>query len=131
MKKAILAALLCAALLSACGSPKSSKAESGVSSSSGSSSLLAQKDGVIEIKEKLFIAQTNEIYLNWQDYLGSTIRYEGIFDKLTYGDPPVDYYYVIRYGPGCCAYDSNAGFEVTWDGEIPEVNAWVESEGVL
>ena len=41
------------------------------------------------------------------------------------------YYSVIRYGPGCCGTDGNAGFEVKWDGEYPNQNDWVEVMGIL
>lgn len=88
---------------------------------------------VIEIREKLFIAQTNDIYLNGADYLGKTVKYEGIY-KNTGGEEgsqsPV-IHYVIRYGPGCCGFDSNAGFEVRWDGDYPNVDDWVEVVGTL
>ncbi len=86
---------------------------------------------VIEIKEKLFVAQTNDVYYNADDYLGKTFKYEGIFD--TYDDPynGQTYYAVIRYGPGCCGIDANAGFEVKWDRAYPKQNDWVEAVGVL
>ena len=89
------------------------------------------KGDVIEIKEKLFIAQTNDIYFNTEDYLGKTIKYEGIFSVF---EDPVSgntYYSVIRYGPGCCGVDANAGFEVVWENEYPKDNDWVEVIGVL
>ena len=86
-------------------------------------------DGVIEIKEKMFVAQTNEIYLNCQDYLGKTFSYEGLFLTSDYDDRT--YYYVARYGPGCCGYDATAGFEVVWDGEFPELEDWVHAVGIL
>jgi hypothetical protein len=42
---------------------------------------------------------------------------------------------VIRYGPGCCGYDGNAGFEVAWDNQdaaaYPNVDDWVAVSGVL
>jgi uncharacterized membrane protein YcgQ (UPF0703/DUF1980 family) len=85
--------------------------------------------GVIEIKEKMFIGQTNDIYLNHDDYLGKTIKLEGIFKQES------PYYYVLRYGPGCCGYDGSAGFEVLWDNTInrnyPNDNDWVEAVGIL
>jgi len=86
---------------------------------------------VVEITENLFIAQTNDIYINTEDYLGKTIKYEGIFDFYYWEESDSTYYYVIRYGPGCCGYDGTAGFEVLWDGEYPEQNDWVEAVGVL
>lgn len=86
---------------------------------------------VVEIKEKLFIAQTNDIYYNAGDYLGKTIKYEGIFDVYVVPETDARYYTVIRYGPGCCGIDANAGFEVLWDDAYPEQNDWVEAVGVL
>jgi len=87
-------------------------------------------DGVIEIKEKMFIAQTNEIYINTKDYLGKTVKYEGIFHEVKADGKT--YRYVIRYGPGCCPGDvSAAGFEVAWDKPYPKHNDWVEVAGVL
>lgn len=86
-------------------------------------------EGVVEIKEKLFIAQTNNIYLNKDDYLGKTIKYEGLFTAGEFSG--VTYYSVIRYGPGCCGNDGVAGFEVIWDFEYPKADDWVEVTGVL
>lgn len=91
--------------------------------------MSSSDDGVIVIKEKLFVAQTNEVYLNYEDYMGKTFSYEGIFLCPTYDGKT--YYQVIRYGPGCCGYDQNAGFEVSWDGEYPEEDDWVKVVGTL
>jgi uncharacterized membrane protein YcgQ (UPF0703/DUF1980 family) len=90
-----------------------------------------KKSDVIEIKEKMFIAQTNEIYINANDYFGKTITYEGIFHETVSGGSG-KYRYVIRYGPGCCPGDvAAAGFEVEWDKGYPKQNDWVEAVGVL
>ena len=86
---------------------------------------------VIEIKERLFIAQTNDIYLNTEDYLGKTIKYEGLFKSYYWDVTETTYCYVIRYGPGCCSYDGEAGFEVMWDGPWPEEDDWTEAVGIL
>ncbi|MDR1209972.1 MAG: hypothetical protein LBK41_06635 [Clostridiales bacterium] len=87
--------------------------------------------GVVEIKEKMFIAQTNDVYYNAEDYLGKTIKYEGIFNVYEEPELGAEYYSVIRYGPGCCGIDANAGFEVAWGNDYPEQNDWVEAVGVL
>jgi hypothetical protein len=92
--------------------------------------VIPPADEVIEIREKMFVAQTNEIYYNSPDYLGKTIKYEGIF--TVYDDPGVaTYRSVIRYGPGCCGTDANCGFEVIWDKPYPNENDWVEAVGTL
>jgi zinc transport system permease protein len=96
--------------------------------------ILSQSGGVIEIKEKMFLAQTNDVYLNAEDYLGKTIKLEGLFkqEESEYGD----YCFVLRYGPGCCGSDGNAGFEIAWEPrdmlvKYPHVDDWVEATGVL
>ncbi|MDR1950581.1 MAG: hypothetical protein LBQ38_14420, partial [Spirochaetaceae bacterium] len=92
---------------------------------------------IIDIREKLFIAQTNEIYLNAGDYMGKTIRLEGLFKSEFYEDTGTGYCFVIRYGPGCCGNDGSAGFEVAWDSPVqadkpyPNTDDWVEAVGVL
>jgi uncharacterized membrane protein YcgQ (UPF0703/DUF1980 family) len=93
------------------------------------------KDGIVEIKEKMFIAQTNDVYLNADEYLGRTIKLEGLFKYEQYAGIDTAYCFVLRYGPGCCGNDGNAGFEVAWDGDAPppypEADAWVEAAGTL
>jgi zinc transport system permease protein len=89
---------------------------------------------VIEIREKMFIAQTNDVYLNPEDYLGKTIKLEGLFKQEQYEENYPAYCFVLRYGPGCCGSDGNAGFEVAWDKvdkSYPNDEDWVEAVGVL
>jgi len=87
--------------------------------------------GIIEIKEKMFVAQVNDVYINTEDYLGKTIKYEGIFKPVHWKSEDSTYYFVIRYGPGCCGYDGEIGFEVSWGGEALKDGAWCEVVGVL
>jgi len=93
----------------------------------------ASEKGVIEIKEKMFISQVNDVYANKDDYLGKTIKLEGLF-KMEQGYDK-SYCFVLRYGPGCCGYDGNVGFEVAWDKEkekpYPGEDDWVEATGEL
>ncbi|MDR1909407.1 MAG: hypothetical protein LBQ35_05795 [Spirochaetaceae bacterium] len=92
---------------------------------------------VVEIKEKMFIAQTNDVYLNAESYLGKTIKLEGLYKtEQPYYEDGEPYCFVLRYGPGCCGTDGNAGFEVAWD-QRPEAapepgeDDWVQATGVL
>jgi uncharacterized membrane protein YcgQ (UPF0703/DUF1980 family) len=91
---------------------------------------------VVEIKEKMFIAQTNDVYLNPEDYLGKIIKLEGLFKAMP-TESDFCYYFVLRYGPGCCGTDGNAGFEVVWDNKVfpdksyPKEDDWVEAIGKL
>jgi zinc transport system permease protein len=92
---------------------------------------------VIEIKEKMFIAQVNDVYQNADDYLGKTLKIQGIFKQEHYAGIDALYCFVLRYGPGCCGTDSDAGFEVAWDTSLlpdksyPQVDEWVEAVGTL
>lgn len=92
----------------------------------------AKDSDVLEIREKMFVTQTNDVYINPDEYMGRTIKLEGMFASISDVDPPC--YYVYRFGPGCCGYDANAGFEVLWknSGEpYPKDDEWVEATGVL
>ena len=97
------------------------------------SASAASGKGVVEIKEKMFLAQVNDVYLNPEDYLGKTIKLEGIFKEEQGYEK--SYCFVIRYGPGCCGNDGNAGFEVAWAKEdarpYPAADSWVEAAGEL
>ena len=144
MKKLLPLLLLCLIILSACA-PVADDTAPAKSNAAGTQAVDAGDTGVdikvlpspdansdvIEISEKVFIAQTNDIYINTEDYLGKTIKYEGIFQSYYYDVTDTTYYSVIRYGPGCCGFDANAGFEVEWDGDYPEQNDWVEAVGTL
>ncbi|MDR0377057.1 MAG: hypothetical protein LBH70_04605 [Spirochaetaceae bacterium] len=101
---------------------------------SGDETPAPDGESVIEIKEKMFIAQTNDVYLNPEDYMGKIIKLEGLFKSTSVPGYDASYCFVIRYGPGCCGDDGSAGFEVAWDGDspqYPEEDAWVEAAGVL
>lgn len=87
------------------------------------------KGDLVEISERLFIAQSNDIYINTPDYMGKTIKYEGLFKTEYWEEEDTTYAYVIRYGPGCCGYDGEAGFELEWDGPLPEEDEWCEVMG--
>jgi putative membrane protein len=89
-------------------------------------------DKVIEIRDKMFLAQTEDIYINAPDYMGSAVRYEGIYTSFPpafKGDETL--HVVFRRAPGCCGNDGMAGFIVAWDGDYPDPDAWVKVEGVL
>ena len=89
----------------------------------------------VVIGERMFISQVYDVYLNANDYLGKTIKLEGIFKMEQLGEPLKPYYFVLRYGPGCCGDDGVVGFEIAWDNEnaqtYPADNSWVEVTGIL
>ena len=100
-----------------------------------------EANSIYEIGENMFITQIDNINLNYREYLGRTIRLEGLFKALHWEGN--NYYYVIRNGPGCCGDDGEVGFEVSWKPEYnesfdddimlnyPNTNDWVQATGEL
>jgi uncharacterized membrane protein YcgQ (UPF0703/DUF1980 family) len=156
MKRTLLLLAVCLCLLAGCGGktptsklpPSNSNGTQAIGTFDNKSPAAPTKTGgadaytqetpaaetagkMVVIKEKLFVEQTNDIYYNAEDYLGKTIKYEGIFKTYEVPETGEMYYSVIRYGPGCCGIDANAGFEVYWDGGYPNLDDWVEAVGVL
>ncbi|KUO72494.1 MAG: hypothetical protein APF77_11960 [Clostridia bacterium BRH_c25] len=89
----------------------------------------ALEEEIVEIKEKMFITQINDIYLNPDDYMGKKIKLEGFHTIVEVDGETV--HGVIRNGPGCCGNDGVAGFEFVWDGEYPKDNDWLSVTGYL
>lgn len=144
MKKIFAAVLLFSILLSGCNSHFTSadlsqedagettpEENTGSTETSQNVTAPSLSGEVVVINEKMFIAQTNDIYSNTEDYLGKTIKYEGFLDVYENTDTGELHYSVVRYMPGCCGMDANAGFAVKWNNEYPEANDWVEAVGVL
>ena len=89
-----------------------------------------KRRGTIDITEKLYVTYINEIYTNTEDYIGRTIKIQGMFAAEQVEDN--SYYYVYRVGPGCCGNDGNmCGFEFTTNNGYPESNDWIEVVGKL
>ncbi len=92
----------------------------------------AAAGAAIELTENMYVTYINEIYTNYEDYIGRTIKLEGMFTSEYYEPSDTTYEYVYRVGPGCCGNDgSMCGFEFTWDGDMPSDNDWIEVTGVL
>ncbi|MDR1795397.1 MAG: hypothetical protein LBR25_08390 [Erysipelotrichaceae bacterium] len=92
-------------------------------------------DDPFVLREKMFLAQFSDIYMNIDDYLGKAIKYEGMFTYYVWEEMDMAYYMVYRMSPGCCGNDGLAGFEVVWPEGAqptwPQENDWVEVVGVL
>ena len=95
----------------------------------------ADRRGAIEISERMFATHITHIAMNPGNYLGRTIKLEGIFREYYMGafigDP---IYVVFRYfTDGCCTMQ--VGFEVAWPEGVtkpyPADGLWVQATGVL
>lgn len=88
-------------------------------------------DDVIEIGERFFVTQFEDIVLNANRYLGRTIRYEGAFQSFFWEPTGEQLYFALRFTQGCCS-DEPIGFELYLDDIEPVAdNTWVEITGVL
>ncbi len=88
----------------------------------------------VDVREKMFLTQMTELYINIPDYLGKTIALEGMFDVFTDEATGTVYHSVYRKSPGCCGSDGYTGLEVVWDdpaATYPSLNDWVRAVGVL
>jgi len=92
----------------------------------------AEKE-VFAIRDKMFIAQINDIYLNFDDYKNKIIALEGIYDEDIDPSTNESHSYVLRYAPGCCGDDGIVGFEILYDSNIslPKIDDWIEVYGTL
>ena len=138
MKKAVLISIFAVLVITGCANKKTNALPAAKITQE---EPFVIPDGVdVVIREKLFIGQVNDIYRNRKEYLGKTIRLEGLFRSGEVGERT--YCFVIRKGPGCCGDDGQVGFEVYWDqpgtastgGQkkaYPKIDDWVEAQGEL
>ena len=138
MKKIIFVLLIAALFITGCGEKKNT-----------TQAELAEEDtsipdGVdVVIGEKFFMTQIYDIAVNYKDYLGKSIKIEGLFKCRQWDGKTA--YYVYRNTPGCCGNDGEIGYELSWDQDYqggaivsgseqetyPNPNDWVEVRGVL
>ena len=90
----------------------------------------ANERDIIQIRDRMFIQQFFDIHINTDEYLGKTVRLEGIYGEAPNpaGGEPTRFVY--RRAPGCCGDDGMVRFLVLLgDCPAPEPNAWVEATG--
>lgn len=136
MKKFIYLAIILIMLLSLCACRSSVTDDASLPQSNTLSSptpnSTKQDNDVINITEKMYVTYINEIYTNTKDYIGKTIKIEGMFTSENSEQTGKTYHYVYRTGPGCCGNDgSMCGFEFTFNGNMPKKNDWICVEGIL
>jgi len=85
------------------------------------------QDYIIEIADPNFATMMQEIQMNRSDFIGRTVRYEGLFLSSRWNDEIL--YFVARLEGGCCGIH---GFEVYLN-DISRFDdeTWVEVTGVL
>ena len=84
---------------------------------------------VLEIGEKMFLTQINDMYYNFDHYKDKTIIVEGMYAQFYSWDGSETAPVVYRKGPGCCGNDGWGGFLLKYDGEYPNENDWIRVTG--
>ena len=128
----VLLLVLTAVLLGACGASTPDDQIAGPAApSSGAGSVSMEGREIIDIREKMFMTQVNDIYTNANNYAGKGVRFEGVYNEDLYGVGET-FHSVTRSTPGCCGDDgARIGFEVVWDQPFPQPGSWAEAAGVL
>jgi uncharacterized membrane protein YcgQ (UPF0703/DUF1980 family) len=68
---------------------------------------------VCSLKDRFFVQQVNDIYLNPDSYKDQIIKIEGYFNKYL-DEKNIERYVVYRRTAGCCGDDGSAGFEFAY-----------------
>ncbi len=85
---------------------------------------------IVEIREKMFIAQIEDIYYNIEDFKDKYIKVEGMYSVIEPEEGDMEkVHFVYRNAPGCCGNDGWAGFVLNYDGEYPNANDWIQVIG--
>lgn len=124
MKKILYIILLSTLLLSGCGNKESV-------SLNRSEAIKVKANELVEIKQKVFVTQCEEIYSNISLYNGKTIKLEGMYDEHIQETTNKTFTYVMRRSPGCCGDDGYTGFQFKYKGELPKQDDWIEVIGDL
>ena len=89
--------------------------------------IYASNKDYINITEKYFVSQLDEVYINIKDYMGKTISYEGYIANLE-----KENMFVVGREFYCCGFDAYlVGFECEYDKEKYENDEWVRVTGVM
>jgi len=84
------------------------------------------------LKDRLFIQQVQDIYLNPRDYTDKIVQIEGFFEKYT-DENKQERYEIYRKTAGCCGDDGKAGFEFVYKKEKLKFNMyeWISVEALV
>ncbi len=94
------------------------------------SDKIIDNKNIIEIREKMFIAQIEDIYYNIEDFKDEYIKIEGMYSVVEPEEGDIGkVHFVYRNAPGCCGNDGWAGFMLNYDGEYPNTNDWIQVVG--
>jgi len=84
------------------------------------------------LKDRLFVQQVRDIYLNPQTYGNKIVQIEGFFEKYM-DENNQERYEVFRKTAGCCGDDGRAGFEFVYKKEKLKFSQyeWISVEAIV
>jgi len=84
------------------------------------------------LKDRLFVQQVSDIYLNPQTYGDKIVQIEGFFEKYI-DEKKQERYAIFRKTAGCCGDDGRAGFEFVYKKEKLKFgqNEWIMVEAIV
>ena len=90
------------------------------------------EEDITVIGERFFVMQIQDVFLNPNNYIGSAIRYEGMFFSEFWPPTGETFYMVVRFADDCCGGGGIIGFEV-YLGDIQPFpdDTWVEVTGIV
>lgn len=87
------------------------------------------EENILVIGPKMYLAQIEDIYYNFDNYKDKTIVIEGMYALFYNRDGLLCVPTVYRKGPGCCGNDGWGGFFMKYGGEYPEIDSWIKVTG--
>jgi len=84
------------------------------------------------LKDRLFVQQVQDIYLNPQTYGDKIVQIEGFFEKYL-DENNKERYSVFRKTAGCCGDDGRVGFEFVYNKEKLKFGLyeWIMVEAIV
>jgi len=83
------------------------------------------------LKDRLFVQQVQDIYLNPRNYTDKIVQIEGFFEKYIDGNKQ-ERYEVFRKTAGCCGDDGRAGFEFVYKEKLKfKMYEWILVEALV
>lgn len=83
----------------------------------------------ITIKDDTFITQMDEVFINIYDYIGKTMKVEGIVKNVLGKNFAVVRLYDMQHEDH--SHEVTVGIDAEYDGEVPAEDSWVEIIGVI
>ena len=87
------------------------------------------KNNDIIIKDESFITQLDDIFINLDDYIGKTLKIQGIVKVIDDSNFSIIRLYDMAHDDH--THEVFVGIDANYSGHIPPEDTWVEASGVI